>query len=73
MRYTADKEKTKFVSARGMTAYEGVELQLHSFLNTALDRGGSPVSRPGLLNLKETVLGSCWIGGWVDSEPIWTF
>lgn len=73
VRYTADKGKTKVISAHGMTAYGGVELKLHSYLNTALDRGGSPVWKSGLLNLKEAVLGSCWIGGWVDSEPAWTF
>jgi hypothetical protein len=55
--YNADKGKTKVVSAHGMTVYEGVELQLPLFLTKALYRGGSSVSRPGLLNLKERVLG----------------
>jgi hypothetical protein len=73
VRYTADKGKTNVVSAHGMTAYEGVELQLHSFLTKALDRGKNSVSRPGLLNLRETVFDSYRIGGWVDSEPVWTF
>jgi hypothetical protein len=70
---TAYKRKTEVVSAHGMTAYEGVKLQLHSFFTKALDRGGSSVSRPGHLDLREIVLGSYLIGGWVDSEPVWTF
>jgi hypothetical protein len=55
--YTAKKGKTKVISAHGMRAYEGVELQLYSFLTKATDRGGSSVSRPGHLNFSETFLG----------------
>jgi hypothetical protein len=57
VRYTSDKDKTKVVFVHGMTAYEGVEHQLHAFLTKALYRGGTSVSRPCLLNLGETVLG----------------
>jgi hypothetical protein len=52
-----------------MTAYEGLELQIHSFVNKALDRGGSSVSRTDLLNLSDKVLGSFLVP--TELEPGW--
>jgi hypothetical protein len=67
--YTSDMGKTKVVSAHSMTAYEGVELQHHSFLTKALHRGGTSVSCSGLLNLRETVVDTTELEtGWIQSQ-----
>jgi hypothetical protein len=45
--------------------YGGMELQLHSFLISAIDGGEWLVSRSGRFISGETAVGTHWIGGWV--------
>jgi hypothetical protein len=49
-----------------MKAYERVDVQIHSFLISALAGGEWSVSRPGRFTFGEIAPGTHWIGGWVD-------
>jgi hypothetical protein len=48
-----------------MKAYEGVEVQIHGFLTSALVGGEWSASRPCRFTPGERVSGTHWIGGWV--------
>jgi hypothetical protein len=43
----------------------GVEIQLHTFLTSALDRGERSVSGTCRVTPRESAPGVHWIGGWV--------
>jgi len=45
----------------------GVEVQLHTFLNSGIDDGEWRASRPGRFKP-----GAHWIRSWMGSEQIWT-
>jgi hypothetical protein len=49
-----------------MKTYWGVEIQIHSFLISALDGGKWSALRPGRFTPRETVPDTQKIGGWVD-------
>jgi hypothetical protein len=49
-----------------MKAYGGVDVEIHTFLNSALDGGKWSASRPGRFAPRERTPGIHWIGGWVD-------
>jgi hypothetical protein len=49
-----------------MKAYEGIEVQLHAFLTSALDRGEWSALRPGRFTTRERVPDTHWTGGWVS-------
>jgi hypothetical protein len=53
-----------------MKTYWGVEVQLHSFLTSALDGGEWSASRPGRFKPKERAPGTHWIGGWVGPRAV---
>jgi hypothetical protein len=53
-----------------MKAYLGVEVYLHTFLTSALDRSEWPASRPGHFTPRERVPGTHWIGGWVGPRAV---
>jgi len=53
-----------------MKTYWGVEVQLHTFLTSALDGGECQVSRPGRFTPTERAPGTLWIGGWVGPRVI---
>jgi hypothetical protein len=42
-----------------------VEVQLHAFLTSALDRGEWSASRLGRFTARERALNTHWMGGWV--------
>jgi hypothetical protein len=48
-----------------MKVYRGVQVQLHTFLATALEGGEWSTSCPSCINPSERVPGTPWIGGWV--------
>jgi hypothetical protein len=48
----------------------GVEVQLHSFLTSALHGGEWLVSRSGRFTLRERAPGTHWIGGWVGPRAV---
>jgi hypothetical protein len=48
-----------------MEAYWGVEVQLHTFLTSALDGGEWSTSRLGCFDPRERAPGTHWIGSWV--------
>jgi hypothetical protein len=48
-----------------MKAYRGVEVQIHSYLTSALDGGEWLASRPGHFTPREKGPGIRWMGGWV--------
>jgi hypothetical protein len=52
-----------------MRTYWGVKVQLHAFLNSALD-GDEWTSRPGLFTPRERAPGTHWIGGWVGPRAV---
>jgi hypothetical protein len=43
----------------------GVEVQLHTFLTSALDGGEWPASHPSCFTPRERAPGTHWIEGWV--------
>jgi hypothetical protein len=49
-----------------MKAYEGVEVQLHVFLNSALDGCEWSAARPDSFTPGERTAGAHFLGGWVD-------
>jgi hypothetical protein len=51
-----------------MEVYEGMELQIHICLTSALTGGQASSSRPGLFTLSVIVPGTHWIGGWVGPK-----
>jgi len=51
-----------------MKTYGGVELQLHAFLNFALDGGEWSASRPGRFTPEEKAPGTRWTAGWVNPQ-----
>jgi hypothetical protein len=51
-----------------MKRYSGVEVQLHSFLTSALEGVEWSVSLPGRFPPGIRAIGTHWIGGWVDSR-----
>jgi hypothetical protein len=53
-----------------MKAHWGVEIQLHTFLASALDGGEWSASRPGRVTPRERGPGTHWIGGWVDPKDV---
>jgi hypothetical protein len=55
-----------------MKTYEGVDLQTHVFLTSALVGGEWSVSRPGRFTPGEKAPSTHWIGGWVGMEK-WKF
>jgi hypothetical protein len=50
-----------------MKVCEGVDVQIHDFLISALDEGERVTSRPGCFTLKERALGIHWLGAWLNS------
>jgi hypothetical protein len=48
-----------------MKAYEGMEVESHIFLTSALVGSEWSVSRPGRFPIGEIVLGTHWIGAWM--------
>jgi hypothetical protein len=51
-----------------MKAYGGVDVQIHTFLTSALDGGEWSASRPCRFTTRERAPGTHWIGGWVDPQ-----
>jgi len=51
-----------------MKVYWGVEVQLHTFLISAVDGGKWSVSHTGHFTLRERTPDIHWIGGWVLSK-----
>jgi hypothetical protein len=51
-----------------MKTYAKVEVQLHAFLNSALDGGQWPASLPGSFIPGERDLGTHWISWWAGPE-----
>jgi hypothetical protein len=51
-----------------MKACVGVEVQLHQFLNSAIDEASSQVQASAPLNHRERPVGTHRIGGFVDSS-----
>jgi hypothetical protein len=49
-----------------MKAYVGVNVYIHIFVTSALVGGELSDSRRGRFTPGERVLGTHWIGGWVD-------
>jgi hypothetical protein len=49
-------------------AYDGVVVQIHILLTSALVEGEWLASRPGLFTPGERAQGTHWIGGWVGSR-----
>jgi hypothetical protein len=49
-----------------MKAYEGVDIETHVFLTSALGGGEWSASRPCRFTPGERASGTHWIGGWVD-------
>jgi hypothetical protein len=47
-----------------------VEVQLQSFLTSALDGGEWSASQPALFTPRERAPGTHWIGGWVGSRAV---
>jgi hypothetical protein len=47
-----------------------MEVQLHTFLSSALDGGEWSASRPGRFTPRERALGTHWIGGWLDPRAV---
>jgi len=47
-----------------------VEVELHAFLNPALDGGERSASHPGLSTPRERAPGTHWIGGWVGHRAV---
>jgi hypothetical protein len=43
-----------------------MDVQIHIFLTSALDRGEWSASRPGRVTPGERAPGTHWMGGWVD-------
>jgi hypothetical protein len=48
-----------------MKAYGGVNVQIHVFLNSALEEGKWSASRPCRFTPGERAPGTHWVGGWV--------
>jgi hypothetical protein len=53
-----------------MDKYEGVEIQLHMFLITALDEGKWSALRPGRFTPRERAPGTHSTGGWVGPRAV---
>jgi hypothetical protein len=53
-----------------MKTYWRVEVQLHSFLTSALDGGECSASHPGRFIPRERDPGTHWIGGWVGLRAV---
>jgi hypothetical protein len=53
-----------------MKTYWGVEVQLHSFLTSALDGGEWSPSRLGRFTPRERAPGTHWTGGWVGPRVV---
>jgi hypothetical protein len=49
-----------------MKTYEGVDIQIQTFLTSALAGSEWSASRPGRFTPGEKAAGTHWIGGWVD-------
>jgi hypothetical protein len=49
-----------------MKAYGGVDVQIHIIMTSALVRGEWSASCPGRFITGEKILGTHWIGRWVD-------
>jgi hypothetical protein len=49
-----------------MKAYEGVDVEIHIFLTSALVGGEWSASRPDGFTHGERAPGTHWTGGWVD-------
>jgi hypothetical protein len=53
-----------------MKVYWGMEVQLHTFLTSALDGGVWSALRPGRFTPGEKAPGTHWIGGWVGPRAV---
>jgi hypothetical protein len=51
-----------------MKAYGGADIEIHSFLTSALVGGEWSASRPGRFTPGERACGTHWIGGWVEPK-----
>jgi hypothetical protein len=49
-----------------MKKYEGVDVQIHTFLTSALFGDVWSASRPSRFTPEEKAPGTLWIGGWLD-------
>jgi hypothetical protein len=51
-----------------MIMYRGVDVELHAFLNSALDISEWSASHPGRFASAERIPGIHWTGGWVGPK-----
>jgi len=54
-----------------MKMYGGVEVQLHTFLASALGGGEWSASCPSHFTSGKESFGTHWLGGWVGPGPVW--
>lgn len=66
---TTSTDKGKVVPIHAMKAYRGVEVSLHFFLNSVLDRGGYWASRPGHFSPRRWALGTLSSCHWLVTLP----
>jgi hypothetical protein len=68
----SEKAKGKVVHVRALKTYKGVEVRLHLFLTSTLDRGEWLQTFPDILSAQSALLSVECHDKWV-SEPVWMF